>query len=57
MTFCLSLFVALAVFMSIVNGSLPESSDEVSKFGVYICLQLIDFGLSTIATVVSLKCF
>ncbi|KAH3736414.1 hypothetical protein DPMN_042977 [Dreissena polymorpha] len=41
MTFCLSLFVTLAVFMSIVNGSLPESSDEVSKFGVYMCLQLI----------------
>ncbi|KAH3736397.1 hypothetical protein DPMN_042960 [Dreissena polymorpha] len=57
MTFCLSLFVTLAVFMSIVNGSLPESSDEVSKFGVYICLQLIGCGLSTIATILSLKCF
>ncbi|KAH3736457.1 hypothetical protein DPMN_043024 [Dreissena polymorpha] len=57
MTFCLSLFLTLAVFLTIVNGSLPESSDEVSKFGVYICLQLIGCGLSTIATVLSLKCF
>ncbi|KAH3818132.1 hypothetical protein DPMN_119728 [Dreissena polymorpha] len=56
-TFCLSIFVTLAVFMTLVNGSLPESSDEVSTFGVYICLQLIGCGLSTIATVFSLYCF
>ncbi|KAH3702040.1 hypothetical protein DPMN_077040 [Dreissena polymorpha] len=43
--------------MTLVNGSLPESSDEVSTFGVYICLQLIGCGLSTIATVLSLYCF
>ncbi|KAH3795619.1 hypothetical protein DPMN_149174 [Dreissena polymorpha] len=53
-TFCISLFLTLAVFMTIVNGSLPESSDEVSKFGVYFGLQLIGCGLTTIATVVSL---
>ncbi|KAH3704319.1 hypothetical protein DPMN_079375 [Dreissena polymorpha] len=43
--------------MTIVNGSLPESSDEVSKFGVYVGLQLIGCGLSTIATVLSLQCY
>ncbi|KAH3882737.1 hypothetical protein DPMN_006682 [Dreissena polymorpha] len=56
-TFCISLFLTLAVFMTIVNGSLPESSDEVSKFGAYIGLQLIGCGMSTIATVLSLYCY
>ncbi|KAH3874123.1 hypothetical protein DPMN_037364 [Dreissena polymorpha] len=56
-TFCISLFLTLAVFMTIVNGSFPESSDEVSKFGVYIGLQLIGCGLTTIATVLSLYCY
>ncbi|KAH3704315.1 hypothetical protein DPMN_079371 [Dreissena polymorpha] len=56
-TLCISLFLTLAVFMTIVNGSLPESSDEVSKFGVYVGLQLIGSGLSTIATVLSLQCY
>ncbi|KAH3824139.1 hypothetical protein DPMN_125968 [Dreissena polymorpha] len=56
-TFCFSILVTLSVFMTLVNGSLPESSDEVLKFGVYICLQLIGCGLSTMATVLSLYCF
>ncbi|KAH3882735.1 hypothetical protein DPMN_006680 [Dreissena polymorpha] len=56
-TYCISLFLTLAVFMTIVNDSLPETSDEVSKFGVYIGLQLIGCGLSIIATVFSLYCY
>ncbi|KAH3882742.1 hypothetical protein DPMN_006687 [Dreissena polymorpha] len=56
-TLCISLFLTLAVFMTIVNGALPESSDEVSKFGLYLGLQLIGSGLSIIATVLSLYCF
>ena len=56
-TFCISLFLTLAVYMTIINGSLPETSDEVSKFGVYICLQLIGCGMSLVATVMSLYCY
>ncbi|KAH3882734.1 hypothetical protein DPMN_006679 [Dreissena polymorpha] len=56
-TFCISIFLTLAVYMTIINGSLPKTSDEVPIFGVYICLQLIGCGLSIIATVLSLYCY
>ncbi|KAH3818776.1 neuronal acetylcholine receptor subunit alpha-3-like [Dreissena polymorpha] len=56
-TLGISLFLSLAVFANIINGSLPESSDEVSLFGLYALLQLIGSGVSLVMIVLSLHYF
>ena len=56
-TFAISLFLTLVVFMTIVNDSLPESSDEISTFGLYVGLQLLGSGLTIIVTTLSLNMF
>ena len=56
-TLCLSVFLTLAVFLTFITDSLPESSDEISLFGVYVGLQLICSGLTILATVMSLHLY
>lgn len=56
-TLSISIFLTLAVFLSIVNSSMPESSDEVAKFGVYVGLQLLGSALTIILTTISLYIF
>ena len=51
---CISIFLTLAVFITIISDSLPESSDEASLFGIYVGLQFFGSGLTVLATVVSL---
>ena len=55
-TLCISIFLTLAVFLTIITSSMPESSDEVSILGVYVGLQLLGSALTILATVISL-CF
>ena len=53
-TLCISIFLTLAVFLTIISSIMPESSDDVSLFAVYVGLQLIGSALSILATVASL---
>lgn len=48
-----SLFLALAVLMTIVNNALPETSDQVAYFGIYVSMQLFWSGLTVFMTAVS----
>lgn len=48
-----SLFLALAVLMTIVDGALPNTSDQVSYFGLYVSLQLFWSGLTVCLTSIS----
>lgn len=56
-TLSISIFLTLAVFLTIVNNTMPESSDEASKFGVYLGLQLFGNALTIAMTTISLYVF
>ena len=56
-TLCISIFLTLAVFLTIISNALPESSDETSLFGVYVGLQLLLSGLTILSTVISLHLY
>lgn len=56
-TLSISIFLTLAVFLTVINSSLPESSDEVAAFNIYVGLQLFGSGLAIIMTVISLFFF
>ena len=56
-TLCISSFLTLTVFLTIMSSFLPESSDEVCLFGIYVGLQLICSGLTILATVISLHLY
>ncbi|XP_053376510.1 acetylcholine receptor non-alpha chain-like [Mercenaria mercenaria] len=56
-TFSISIFLTLAVFLTTVNSSMPESSDEVPSFSVYLGLQLVGSAFNIIFTIISLKFF
>ena len=53
-TLCISIFLTLAVFLTIIASSMPESSDDVSILAVYVGMQLLGSALSILATVASL---
>ena len=55
-TLCISTFLTLAVFLTMITNTLPASSDELSNLEWYVGLQLIGSGLTIACTVVSL-CF
>ncbi|XP_045173928.2 acetylcholine receptor subunit alpha-1-B-like [Mercenaria mercenaria] len=56
-TLSISIFLTLAVFLTTVNNSMPESSDEVASFSVYVGLQLLGSAFTIIFTVISLNLF
>ena len=56
-TLCISSFLTLAVFLTIMSSFLPESSDEVCLFGIYVGLQLLCSGLTILGTVISLHLY
>jgi cation transporter family protein len=56
-TFSISIFLTLAVFLTTVNSSMPESSDEVASFSVYVGLQLFGSALTIIFTIISLNLY
>ena len=56
-TLCISSFLTLAVFLTIMSSFLPESSDEVCLFGIYVGLQLLCSGLTFLGTVISLHLY
>ena len=56
-THCISIFLSLALFLTVTTSSLPESSDETCLFGLYVGLQLFGSGLTILATVISLRLY
>ena len=56
-TLSLDIFLTLAVFLTLISDSLPESSDETSLFSIYVGLQLACSALTIIGTVVSLNLY
>jgi hypothetical protein len=56
-TLSISIFLTLAVFLTTVNSSMPESSDEVASFSIYIGLQLLGSAITIMFTVFSLNVF
>ena len=53
----IAIFLTMAVFLTIVSGSLPESSDEISLLGIYVGIQLLGSGLTVVSTVFCLRLF
>ncbi|KAL4224033.1 Neuronal acetylcholine receptor subunit beta-4 [Mactra antiquata] len=56
-TLSISVFLTLAVFLTIVNDSMPEASDNVAIFSVYVGLQLFGSVMTMVFTVVALFIF
>ncbi|XP_060558568.1 acetylcholine receptor subunit alpha-1-B-like [Ruditapes philippinarum] len=54
-SFPLSLFLTLAVFLTIITQSLPESVDGVSYLGSYVTFQLAASGITLMSAVISLQ--
>ncbi|XP_045157161.2 acetylcholine receptor subunit alpha-like [Mercenaria mercenaria] len=50
----ISIFLTLTIFLSAVNSTLPESSDEVAIFTIFIGFQILGSALSVVMTNVSL---
>jgi len=49
--YAITVFLAFAVFMTIISSSLPEKSDSVSLFSIYLVIQL---ACSTLITIIAL---
>ena len=56
-TFSISIFLTLAVFLTTINSSMPESSDEVASFSVYVGLQLFGSALNIMVAIISLNLY
>ena len=54
MTLSISTFLTLAVFLTIVNDSLPVTSDSVSVLGLYMGLQLMWSCFTVVVSVLSI---
>lgn len=56
-TLSISVFLTLAVFLTTVNSYMPESSDEVATFSIYVGLQLFGSAFTIFITILSLYIF
>ena len=56
-TLYISSFLTLAVFLTTMSSFLPELSDEVCLFGIYVGIQLLCSGLTILGSVVSLHLY
>ncbi|XP_060576199.1 neuronal acetylcholine receptor subunit alpha-2-like [Ruditapes philippinarum] len=54
-SFPISIFLTLAVFLTTITGSLPESIDGVSFLSLYVTFQLIVSTVTLISAVISLQ--
>ncbi|XP_055996644.1 neuronal acetylcholine receptor subunit alpha-7-like [Ostrea edulis] len=48
MGFCMAIFLTFSVFLTIINDSMPKSSDKISYFTIYLLTQLVISGLVVI---------
>ncbi|XP_045170862.2 acetylcholine receptor subunit alpha-1-B-like [Mercenaria mercenaria] len=56
-TLSISIFLTLAIFLTTVNSLMPESSDEVASFSVYLGLQLLGSAFNIFVTIISLNLY
>lgn len=56
-TLSISVFLTLAVFLTTVSSYMPESSDEVATFSIYVGLQLFGSAFTIFMTILSLYLF
>lgn len=56
-TLSISVFLTLAVFLTVVNSYMPESSDEVATFSIFVGLQLFGSAFTILMTIISLHIF
>ncbi|XP_045170861.2 acetylcholine receptor subunit alpha-1-B-like [Mercenaria mercenaria] len=56
-TLSISIFLTLAVLFTTVNSLMPESSDEVASFSIYLGLQLLGSAFNIFFTIISLYLF
>jgi len=55
MGFSITVFLAFAVFLTIINGSLPESSHSVSYVGIYLVMQLVQSALIVVVSAFQIR--
>ena len=56
-TYAISMFISLAVFLTVITNELPPSSDGISVLAVFICLELGICAITIIITVLDTKIF
>ena len=56
-SYAITVFLAFAVFLTIVSGSLPENSDSMSLFSIYIIIQTIQSTLITVLALVFIRLY
>jgi hypothetical protein len=56
-TLAISIFLTLAVFLTMINSNMPETSEEVAKFSVYVGLQLFGSACTILVTIISLNLY
>lgn len=56
-TLSIAVFLTLAVFLTVVNDYMPESSDEIASFSVYVGLQLLGSAITILVIIISLNFF
>lgn len=54
--YAVTVFLAFAVFLTIIQSSLPANSDSVSLFSVYLLVLTIDSTLITVIALLIVKC-
>jgi len=56
-SFSVTVFLSLAVFLTIVSQDLPKASNSVAIFNIYVFTQVITATLSTIVTLVQIRLY
>ena len=56
-SYAITVFLAFAVFLTIVSGSLPENSDTLSLFSIYIIIQTIQSTLITVLALIFIRLY
>jgi len=56
-SFVITVFLALAVFLTIVSGNLPENSDSVSLLNVYVFMSTLLSVIIAIVTIIQIRVY
>lgn len=55
-SFCITILLAMSVYLLILTDSLPETSDDFAILGVYYVVTIVLIAFSLVSTVVVLRC-
>lgn len=55
-SFCITILLAMSVYLLILADSLPETSDDVALLGLYYMSTIFLIGFSLVGTVIVLRC-